>query len=489
MTNGSPSPTNRSDSGPFGPFAMTSRRRFLSAAAMLAASASLLGCDPPATRDRQLPSASDQLGGGVPPPEPPTRPVPPPQRVVQRPFPPTSEPVVRVRVATVRPPVRAMRIEGDGSRVLVSGIDGAPAKSVTLPASVESTLSGWIVISAVGTKNAATLQFLSPTLDVQRAPGSKGVRVAKEITGCGVLPWGLTLVARTDEVIGAIDLVCHVPMEQYLPGVLAKELYNSWSLETHTAQAIAARSFACCEIAQSERSHFDVVAGEASQAWIGVTTHKQSLEAVKRTRGMVLMWDRRVVPAYYSSTCGGRPANASDAISGGEFNAISPLQVGSDMVRDCCRDAPAWRWKLSLPLGETAKRLQLWARTERPAMARIDGLKAIDVAAVNGTGRPVLFRLTDSKMQTFEIPAERLRWALNADVEGLPATKSRVKSADFAARIAANAIQLDGRGFGHGVGMCQYGAEALSKKGRTWREILSRYYPGTEVFATYAAKT
>lgn len=464
------------------------RRGFLFIAASLAAGGALVGCDPPTSRDgRRLPRGTDELKD-APPAEASSRrePPPPPPRIVQRPFPPTVEPVVRVRIATVRTPSRPVRIEGEGARVLIANGEGAPSKQVTLPATIESTVNGWLVIEAAGTRNAGTYSFSAPVLEVKPAPGSKGVRLSKDIAGCGALPWGFKLVARSDEGIGAIDIVSHVPMEQYLPGVLAKELYNTWSLETHLAQAVAARSFAVCEIAQSLDSHFDVVAGEASQAWTGTTSHKSSLEAVRKTRGMVMLWDKRVVPAYYSSTCGGRPANAADAIAGGEFNAIVPLQVTSDMGRECCRSAPSWRWKMSLPLAESAKRIAGWARTDRPAMARIDGLRAIDVATVNAVGRPVSFRLTDSRNQTFDIPAERLRWAFNAEVPGLADPKSRVKSADFTARVSGSTITLDGRGYGHGVGMCQFGAEALSKDGATWRDILRRYYPGSEVFATYA---
>jgi stage II sporulation protein D len=468
------------------------RRLFIAGATALSALAILTGCDPPSSRDgRRLPRATDEL-------EPPpgealtsgTEPKPPPPpRMIQRPLPPTSEPIVRVRIATVRAPVRVIRIDGDGGSVLIDQGDGLPAKTVALPASVESTIGGWVVIAAVGTRNAATFSFASPSIEVRPTAGAgRGVRLAKDIAACGSLPWGVRLVARTDEAIGAVDVVTHVPMEQYLPGVLAKELYNTWSLQTHLAQAVAARSYAVCEIAQSLDSHFDVVAGEASQAWIGVTNHKASLDAVRQTRGMVMIWDRRVVPAYYSSTCGGRPANASDAIANNEFNAIAPLQVTSAMARDCCRAAPQWRWSMRMPLPETARRLSGWAKTDRPVMARIEGIRNIEVFTVNAVGRPLAFRITDAKNQVFEVPAERLRWAFNADVPGVPAPTGRVKSADFTAKVSGTSITLEGRGFGHGVGMCQYGAEALSKKGQTWRDILARYYPGSEVFATYAAK-
>jgi stage II sporulation protein D len=81
-----------------------------------------------------------------------------------------------------------------------------------------------------------------------------------------------------------------------------------------------------------------------------------------------------------------------------------------------------------------------------------------------------------------------LRWALNADPRDpalLRPSKDRVKSANFEALIAGRELVLAGRGHGHGVGMCQYGAEAMSKKGAKEAAILSRYYPGAKVVTAY----
>ncbi|MDZ4828935.1 MAG: SpoIID/LytB domain-containing protein [Phycisphaerae bacterium] len=471
------------------------RRGFL-VAAMLAmggavgAVAGLVGCDrsgAPA-RNRSLPSAIDrpsdpssdrvelpESGGSR------------PQRgiVVERPLPPTSEPIVRVRIATIRPPTRRLTIQGDGARVYV-GVVGGAVKAVATPAEIQATIDGWVVIESVGTSRAGTYQFSSQPLELRAVPGSRGIRFANDLAGNISWPFTIRCVHRTDEGIGAVDVVCHVAMESYLPGVLAKELYPNWSADAFLAQAVAARSYALCEMAQNANRHFDVVAGESSQAWIGYTTHRASLDGVRRTVGMSIVWDGRVVPAYYSSTCGGRPANATDAISDSAFNSIRPLMVSEASARNCCAAAPSWRWKMSLPTAETSKRVALWAKTERPAIARIDGIRAIEPATLNASGRPVSFRIQDSRKQVFEIPAERLRWAFNADVPGLAAVRSRVKSADLAAQVSAVAISLEGRGYGHGVGMCQYGAEAMSKSGSTWRDILRFYYPTSEVTQSYA---
>jgi stage II sporulation protein D len=382
-----------------------------------------------------------------------------------------------------------IRVQGEGSRIGIRSPDGrtAAAKQVTLPAAIESTAAGWLVIESAGTKSAGTFQFPPGPLELTSSAGKRGIRFGDGIAGDIAWPSGIRLVPRTDEGVGAVDLIVELPLEEYLPGVLAKELFNNWSLETHIAQAVAARSFALCEIAQAANRPFDVVAGESSQAWIGHTAHATSVEAVRRTRGAVLTYGGRVVPAYYSSCCGGQPANATDAISDIAFNDIPPLAVTAASIRDCCRSAPTFRWKMSLPTAETARRIALWARTERPAMARIDGIAQIETASRNLAGRPVTFVVTDSKGQRFEIPSERLRWAFNADVPGLPDVKTRVKSGDLGLRVSPVAVAVDGRGHGHGVGLCQYGAEALSKRGRTWRDLLSFYYPGAAVTQSYAS--
>lgn len=466
------------------------RRDFLRAVMAVAAAGGLVGCDRSAQeRARRLPSgaAPDPTEAATGAPQEPVRP-----RIIERPTPPSVEPTIRVRVATVRAPERRIRIDGEGPRVVVAPIgptgsagDRGQPKQVTTPAEFESTVDGWVVIEAVDSRKAGTFQFPPGGLEVRAAAGQRGLRLGRGLTGNAVWPDGLRLIPRTDEGVGSADLVCHIELERYLPGVLAKELYNTWTLETHMAQAIAARSYAVCEMARSTRRHFDVVAGELSQAWIGATTHKTSLDAASRTRGMFLVFGGNVVPAYYSSTCGGRPANAVDAISDNPFNSIPPLEAGPGSARDCCKGAPAWRWTMSLPTAETAKRVAGWARTERPSLARLDGIRRIEVATRNGSGRPVLFRIEDGRGQSFEIPSERLRWAFNASVTGLPEVRTRVRSGDIEPSVTPISIALNGRGFGHGVGMCQFGAEALTREGRTWRDLLRLYYPGAEVERTF----
>ena len=242
------------------------------------------------------------------------------------------------------------------------------------------------------------------------------------------------------------------------------------------------------------RRHFDAVAGEQGQAWIGATAHKRSLDAVAATRGETLVYASRVVPAYYSSCCGGARAAARDAISTSIVNDIAPLSVSGSDGRDCCSWSPTFRWQATFDATLFARTLPAWARAEGYAsLFKVDGIRRVEVAERNKAGRPVAFTITDAKGAPFQVLAERLRWALNADPrnpQNLRPAKERVKSANFEPFLKESGkkseLVISGRGHGHGVGMCQYGAEAMAKKGATMHAILARYYPGATIEKAYA---
>jgi stage II sporulation protein D len=449
------------------------RRTFL-AAASAGIAAWLVACDNARTtvRSRPLPA------GSVPDPpvdstaptsgEPVAAEPPPPPKPLERPELPTSEPSIRVRLAEIASP-GSVRVGTDRGAIRVEAADGT---AISLPGPLAVTFAtdgNWTVGPRKLAPGPLTLSPASGAhldLDGQAFPGS------------------LRLVPVTDAGM-AFDAVVEVPLETYLPGVLAKELFNSWKVETHRAQAVAARSFAICEMHANARRHFDVVAGEASQAWIGKTTHSTSLDAVRATRGTVLAWEGRVVPAYYSSCCGGRPASAKDAIRDMAFNAIPPLEATAAGRDDCCEASPNFRWTMTLPRSASDARLAGYAAAEWPSMVGLGPLARIEVVDRNAASRPRTYALVDRAGIRREIPSERLRWAFNFNDAKVGSPKSRVKSGDLEVSFSATELSLAGRGFGHGAGMCQYGAEGMAKKGANWRRILARYYPGADLAVAY----
>ena len=224
-------------------------------------------------------SATDAEGAKPKPPAPP----------VERPLPPTAEPAIRVKSGGLPKSDPKVRIEGPGAHLWIIEPGGvAPGTVGQSPVEFRWTDAGWTATEAAGTSRArplalpprATLEVMALRDEPQRLKllGSEW-------------PGTVRLVPQPSDLNEPVDIVHEVPMETYLPGVLAQELFNKWTVNVHRAQAVAARSWALCEIAQWRgRRHFDVVAGELGQAWIGATKHQRSIDAVAETRGEVLLW-------------------------------------------------------------------------------------------------------------------------------------------------------------------------------------------------------
>jgi len=518
----------------------------------------------------------------------------------QRPSVPSTEPDLRIRVAALRSTSPVVRLTNPSGKLMMQGA-GLASRAVRTPIDVRQSANGWRVVELAGSKRAANLDVaLAGPIEFHPPAGVHGV-VAFDGTDW---PGPLRLVPVTDEP-NAIDVVIDVPLERYLPGVLAKELLRSWDLEAFKAQAIAARSFAICEHAHwSSVRHYDLIAGEASQAWVGVTKDPKPREAVQATRGMVLSFEGRVVPCYYSSTCGGTPANAAESLTRNPNHGIAPLAAGATAAtthRDCCADAPRFRWQQSFANAVICERIRRWATDQREAQAEREGrmqsaraaatgttgtsasplnnmrtastasisvanaagstlksesvtsepavgarassavgapavpapsaraaevpaagnaasaamqsatqaptrngivdiaddaplselaalqsIRSIDIVAVNAANRPTRLAIHDSLGHVLQIRAEDFRRAVNYAREGEPTPKDRLNSSHLLkVTVKGTEIQFVGQGFGHGVGMCQFGAQSMARSGANALLILRTYYPGAAVVRAY----
>lgn len=398
---------------------------------------------------------------------------PPPQ---ERPFPPTDQPNIRVRVAAVRgEPVQLTHPTG---WLWLKGENAQAGRTFRAPIAVYPVDDGWRIVEANGTTQASNFRLKeSGALQVEAPKNSRG-----EIQFGGSAYLGTAnIVRRTDIDANASDLVFIVPLEEYLPGVLAKELFKGWQVNTYQAQAIAARSYAACEMEWwRKRRHYDVVAGQASQAWVGATSDAKSLDAVASTRGQYLVFDGRVVPAYYSSSCGGLPASAVDSIRDGTWTQIAPLNVTEKGRRtQCCEKSPAAKWQASFSIAETVDRMNDWSKQAgRKDLGPMNGIKSFVVGDRNSLGRSMTFFITDRNGKKFTWDTGDFRAAMNAGAES---SRDSLKSSALEPRMDNGRLILDGRGYGHGAGMCQYGAEFMAKSGKSARSILERYYPGATI--------
>lgn len=446
--------TNGNESPP------TSRRWFLRAAALTATSLAIGACSRSKSGDDTSETAAEVVE-----PDP-------------IPGPPTVEPIVRVRLRTVGPGEAAMTIgPGEGWLRVASPEEKTTLAVLSGPIELTREDGAWALVDARGftpmIPDVASLE-ISPL----RNPEPVMVLDGKPYPGT------VRVHTRTERHADAYDVVSHVPLEAYLPGVLVRELYNHWHLETHTAQAIAARTFACTEsVFWQKRRHFDVTNTEASQVYEGVTTHATSLEAARSTRGVVLAYQNQLVPGYYSSSCGGLAATALDAIGPNPINDVPPLMGAAE--EDACVHLSQVQWKVTQSLGALAKRLQAYGKaySDKP-LAELTAVRGIEVFQVNMHGRPTRFVIDAGPETRIEIGAEQLRRAANFTDES-SSTNDRLLSSFVDPQAGATHITFNGRGRGHGAGMCQYGAEMMARDGVNAMDILRRYYPGVEIVGSY----
>ncbi len=403
---------------------------------------------------------------------------------------PAVEPIVRVRIARARDPRDATLIDLLGGpgwiSVAAEHADGPGAAYVLrAPLRLARTGDGWRLQDDAGYTPAVDPDA---TLRLRPLGGDRaGLRVDET-----PYPGTVAVHPRTDIAGAAFDVVNHTALEAYLPGVLARELFNHWRPEAFAAQAVAARSYAASEIQHfANRRHYDVTNTQASQAYIGEVELPVAREAVEATRGVCLQSGPWLTPGYYSACCGGRANRAIDGIGPNPVNDLPTLEgrPGDDV----CLDAPPARWQVRRTATSFGARIAAYGAQRDEELRDFDALAAITVADANHHGRPVRYELRDVRGRSATIDAGRLRAAANYATRRLARPKDPFRSGylDTALDITVTrgVLDVDGRGYGHGVGLCQHGAQQLARNGLHWADILEWYYPGIELSPPYAARS
>lgn len=285
-------------------------------------------------------------------------------------------------------------------------------------------------------------------------------------------------------VTDRIDVVNHVAIERYLPGVLEHELYPSWAPEAYVAQALAARSYAIAQQARFTNRHYDLESTVASQVYGGAAKNPKAIDAVNRTRGQVLVYGGRIVPAYFSSCAGGVGQDAAAAFS--DAVDMPPLRGRTHGWGSTSKN---FRWgPITRDVNEVSQRIAAWGRANSHAVANLGTLVRVEVIQRSSTGRPAWFRLTDHRRRNYVIGAEHFRFACNYVGGGLAklADAQTLKSSNVDVAVRGSTVHFtNGRGFGHGVGLCQWSAQEMAAAGHSGYAIASFFYPGASIEKLY----
>jgi len=289
----------------------------------------------------------------------------------------------------------------------------------------------------------------------------------------------LLVVASGDEVI----IVNRLPIEEYLRGVVPLEIGERQAGERAAveAQAIAARSYAYTHLAPSQR--FDVRATVDDQVYGGAAAERPVADAaVAATAGEVLRYAGRIADTPYHSTCGGMTAAPSEVWTG-EAGAPYLRRVDDHIPgsrRAYCDISPRYDWSRDMSGEEIGTAVTRYLKS-RGASQDIGTARALRIESRTPSGRVGTLVIEGSDGET-TLRGNAIRYALRvAGGELLNSTYFSVESSGSNGSAGGRRFTLRGHGYGHGIGMCQWGAIGRARAGQDAVTILQTYYPGTSV--------
>ncbi len=242
--------------------------------------------------------------------------------------------------------------------------------------------------------------------------------------------------------------VNHVDLEQYLYSVLGAEMSTTFPAEALKAQAVAARTYALYRSQSAQKKLFDVDATQSSQVYRGLSSEANTTQsAVNATLGQVMTYQGKPILAAFHSASGGHTENVEDI-----WTDKVPYLRG---VTDYDLDTPGNEWNRVISLSELSKSL------------KVGNVKSIAIDKTTQFGSVLSLKVSGDTQES--VPGNSVRTAL------------KLRSLRFTVTPTPEGFLFKGRGYGHGLGMSQWGAYKLAERGMKYSSILSHYYQGVDL--------
>ncbi len=265
---------------------------------------------------------------------------------------------------------------------------------------------------------------------------------------------------------GRLLLVNILPLEDYLYGVVSKEVPASWPTAVLQAQAVAARTYALYMAAKRETEPYDLYATVAAQVYGGKDSEQESSRAaVHTTKGQVISYHNRLAYPLYHANSGGMTASAAEIWGWPAPYLISQRDEFSI-------DRKGFQWEYSLSKND----LQ-------------ENFKQFGIALSVPKTLVPLERDMSGRIKSLRIEADGQTLILSGNTFRLIAGPGKCKSSRFSVNPAGQTFTVAGSGFGHGAGMSQWGACEMARKGYGYEQILQFYYPGTNIVRVNDTRT
>ena len=246
-------------------------------------------------------------------------------------------------------------------------------------------------------------------------------------------------------------IINELPLEDYIKDVVVAEVSADWDIEALKAQAVVSRTYALYQKKANSGSVYHIASSVLNQVYRGNNPDARVARAVDETRSEILTYRGLPIEAFYHSTCGGKTENPEDV-----FGKSYPYLKS---VESTCDISPYSVWEKQIEPREIEKALKL------------RGIRDIVIKSRTSSGRVKELRITTSSGSS-SMSAPDFRKALGW---------SRLPSTNFSVQKDDGSFLFEGKGYGHGVGLCQWCALKMAREGKTYKEILSHFYPGATI--------
>lgn len=246
-----------------------------------------------------------------------------------------------------------------------------------------------------------------------------------------------------------------ISLENYIVGVVAGEMPTTFAFEALKAQSVIARTYAAAVISQGgelcdDPGHCQCYYDPDSlkQMWGDSFEEKYTLcvKAVEETKGEVILYSGEIAKTFFHSTCGGQTSSAAE-VWGEDIPYLQSVDCSWD------RDAPRYQETVTLSVEELPYLLNIDGGSDVPVTAGLTNSGRVESVAYGG--------------RTIKATDFRKSLTLN--------------STNFSIEPQGDKVVISTKGFGHGVGLCQYGADGMAKEGNTYRQIIDHYYTGVQL--------
>jgi len=272
----------------------------------------------------------------------------------------------------------------------------------------------------------------------------------------------LSVIWKSPNRLMVVDTL---PLERYLVGIVGSEISSKWPMESIKSQVVAARTYALYHIEANRKygvsAPFDIRSTTMSQVYNGAHLEDAaSFKAVKETRGEVLYRNGHPFQAYYHSCCGGRTEHA--------YNVWKNAEGGPIVMDKYCKNSPYFKWHYSISSSEMAKKFSAYGE-------KIGKIYSINTTSFSDSPR-VQYMILNDETGIHMIKATSIRKIIGY---------RKIRSTWFKVTMKQNFVIFDGRGYGHGVGLCQWGSKGMAEAGYNYKSILKFYYPDSTLKKAY----